>query len=315
METSRMKKIRISTLACVGDGGVGASLKRAAAMIAEAVYDKADLICLPEIFAWGTLSGDLKRHAAEPINGRFSRAMGRLAARHHTNILSPLLERDGSRIYNSMVWYGRSGQILGKYRKAFPTDYEMAEGITPGPLEFDVFQTEFGAVGCCICFDINFVENIERIASQKARLVIFPSMFKGLSLMCAWAKLYRMYFVSADAYPYAAVVNPLGKTLSEPCRYNTILTMNLNLDYMVLHTDRNKEKFSDIKKAYGTDIEIRSNNIESCALLTSHHPRKSAEDIAAEFGLERESDYYLRSKTLADRNREKSIRQVKEAGI
>ena len=91
--------------------------------------------------------------------------------------------------------------------------------------------------------------------------------------------------------------------------------MNLNLDYMVLHTDRNKDKFPDIKKAYGTDIEIRSNNIESCALLTSHHPRKSAEDIAAEFGLERESDYYLRSKTLADRNREKSIRQVKEAGI
>lgn len=302
---AKTPRVRISTLACVGDGGVEASLKRAAAMMAEAVYDEADLICLPEIFAWTSLSGEPKRRAAEPINGRFSRAMGRLAARHRTNILAPLLERDGARIYNAMVWYGRSGRVLGKYRKAFPTDYEMEEGITPGPLEFDVFQTEFGPVGCCICFDLNFRENIERIASQQVRLVIFPSMFQGLSLMRAWAKLYRMYFVSAAAYPYAAVVNPLGEPLAEPWRHGPILTMSLNLDYVVLHTDRNMAKFPAIKKAYGTAIAIRNDDIESCALLASCHPRKSAEDLVAEFGLEPESEYYRRSATLAERNRGK----------
>ena len=54
-------------------------------------------------------------------------------------------------------------------------------------------------------------------------------------------------------------------------------------------------------------IEINSLDIKSCALLTSRHPHKTAVEIAAEFSLERECDYYKRSATMAHEKRTKGL--------
>lgn len=300
-----MNQIKVSSVACSGEGGVEASVRRAAVMIEETCLDAPGLICLPEIFAWTSLGKEEKQKAAETVDGNVSRAMSRIAAQHRVNLLVPLLEREGERLFNSMLWLDRQGKAVGIYRKAFPTDYEMAEGVFPGTLDFQVFATEFGPIGCCICFDLNFREVIERLSAQRARLVIFPTMFQGLGLMQAWAKLYRMHFVSVAAQPYSAVVNPLGETMVQPWNHGPILTVTLDLDYVVLHTDQNTPTFPALKKAYGSAIEINSLDIESCALLTSRHPQKTAVEIAAEFGLETECDYYKRSATMAREKRTK----------
>jgi beta-ureidopropionase len=293
-----MNEIRIASLECLGDGGVGAALRRAQDMIVEACFDRPDLICLPELFAWTSLTGDQKIKSAEPVNGPFCTTFAGMAAEQGVNILTPLLEKEGNRVYNSLVWLDRKGRVTGVYRKAFPTDYEMAEGIDPGPLDFEVFQTEFGPIGACICFDINFKDVIERLASQQVKLVIFPTMFQGLALMQAWAKLYRMYFVSAAAYPYAAVVDPLGRVLAAPWNHDPILQTTLNLDYVVLHRDRNRDLFPAVKATYGSSVTVDQVYIESCALLASRHSAKSARELVEEFNLELEESYYQRSAEL-----------------
>lgn len=255
-----------------------------------ACCDHADLICFPELFAWTGLDAEQKRKAAEPVGGKVCSFMAKLASEYSVNILTPILERENDRIYNSMAWLDRKGKVLGIYRKVFPTDYEMAEGIYPGALDFKVFNTELGPIGCCICFDLNFREVIERLAAQHSRLVICPTMFDGLTLMRAWAKLYRMYFVSVAAASYAAVVDPLGTVLVEPWSYGPILSASLNLDYVVLHTDYNKDKFLPLKKAYGSAVEIKRLDTASAALLMSCHSSKTAEEIASEFDLELEEE-------------------------
>jgi len=298
-----MNEIRVTALACLGNGGVDASLRRARSMIAEATEDRPDLVCLPELFAWVNLDAAQRRTAAEPVTGKFSRSMAAIAARHRVHILGPLVERCGDRIFNSMIWYDRKGGVVGVYRKTFPTDYEMKNGFSPGSLQFDAFRTQFGPIGCCICFDLNFREASERLAIQGCKLVIVPTMFDGLALMKAWAKLYRMYFISVAAEPYGAVVEPLGRTLVEPWQHGDISSFTLNLDFVVLHTDHNKAKFRSIKAKYQDRVEIQSLDNQSSTLLASRHPSKSAEQIAAEYQLETEEHYYRRSAELAEARR------------
>jgi len=292
-----MREIRVASLACNETGGIESSLERAAAMVEEACLDPMDLLCFPEIFPWSQL-GKEKIGLAEPLDGRVGSVMAGLAARHGVHILTPMLERSGNRVYNTMAWFDRRGNLLGVYRKTYPTDYEMADGISPGPADFDVFHTEFGPIGCCICFDLNFRDVIERIAAQQAKLVIFPAMFRGVFLMQAWAKLYRMYFLSVIDDPSAALVDALGRVSIEPWGHGPILSATLNLDYAVLHCDYNAKKFPAIKAAYGPLVEIEYLQIESAAMLSSRHPTLSALQIAQEFNLELEEDYYRRCAAL-----------------
>ena len=296
-----MNEVRIAACACTGQGGVQASLERAADMIDEACRDDADLICFPETFAWTGLTPEERIAAAEPLDGPFSQAMSKLAAGRRVNILSPIVEADAGRVLNTMAWFDRAGKIIGTYRKVFVTVYEMDQGFCPGPLDFDVFHTEFGPIGCCVCFDLNFPEVIQRIAEQKARLVVFPTMFDGAALMQAWAKLYRMYFLSVAGSPYGTLVDPLGKKLVEQWHHPVIMTATVNLDYEVLHTDENRDKFRDVKRACGDTVEIDNRYLTSSSMLASRHPEQSALDIVRKCGLELETEYYARSRAKRER--------------
>ena len=113
--------------------------------------------------------------------------------------------------------------------------------------------------------------------------------------MQTWAKLYRMYFVSALDCPCSSVVNPLGQVVIRPWDHGPILCASLNLDYVVIHCDYNAKKFPAIKSAYGALVDIEYIAIESAATVVSRHPERTAEQIVAEFSLEREEDYYKRS--------------------
>jgi len=300
-----MNELKIVSLACSGEGGVAKSARNAVSLVDQVCSEYPDLVCLPEIFAWTGISPGEWFASSEKIGGTVSGLMAGAAARHRINILCPVIERSGSRIYNSLVWFDRQGKNLGVYRKTFPTDYEMADGISPGPLDFSVFQTEFGPVGACVCFDLNFRPVIERIVRQKARLVIFPAMFEGLSLMRAWAKLCRMYFVSVSGELYASAVDPLGRVLNAPFDHGTIMITSVNLDFAVLSTDYNKAKFPAVRKKYGAKVRIHSQDMVGSAILFSRHPEKTAAEMVAESGLETEADYFRRSAGIRERRLKK----------
>ena len=291
-----MKEVRLAGLACTGVGGVDAALAQATALIEDACTANVDLICLPEIFAWTGLDPEDRPAQAQTTDGPFCRQLAELAARYRVNILTALAERAGAHMFNTMVWLDRTGSVLGTYRKVFTTVYEIDQGFSPGALDFDVFQTEFGPIGCCICFDINFPEVAARLAAQKPRLVVFPSMFDGLALMQARAKLLGSFIMSVAGDPYGALVDPMGKLLVEPWRHGAILFATVNLDFAVLHTDENRDKFTAVRRLYGDGVYIDNRYLESCAVLYSRHPDKSALDMVRECELELESEYYDRSR-------------------
>jgi len=294
-----MNEVRLAGISCDGSGGVEAACRRGLGLIEEACGQPLDIVCLPELFAWMDLDTAEKAKVAEPLDGPFCQAMATAAAQHGVHILTPLVELGGDGcVYNSMIWLDRGGQVLGRYRKTFPTDYEMNGGFQPGPLDFDVFQTEFGPIGCCICFDLNFPEVITRIAEQQARLVLFPTMFQGRTLMQAWAKLHQMYFFSVACVQYGLLVDPRGKVLIEPWDHHPTLFATVNLDYAVLASDCNRDQWAAVRNRYGDAVEWDEEYMEGSILLTSRHPELSAADMVRECGLELSPELFERTRHL-----------------
>ncbi len=294
-----MNLVRIASLDCSGGCGLDESIEQARCMVAEACLAYTDIVVMPELFAYGGLSLEEKLASAEPIGGKLSTTWADIAKAHEVNVLAPLLERVGDKVFNTMVWFDRSGKHVGTYRKTFPTDYEMRDGITPGPLDFDVFHTEFGPIGCVICFDLNFEPVIKRIADQGAKLAFFPAMFQGEPLMKAWSKLYRMYFVSAVGMSSTAI-DPLGQTMIAPWFHDRIMRVEINLDFLILHNDYNRQKYPEVQKKWGNSVQITPIYMESCAIIASKSPEVTAAQIVADCGLELEADYYTRSAKLRE---------------
>ena len=292
-----MNEVRIAGISCDGTGGVDVSCRRALGLIDEACGQPLDIICLPELFAWMELETSDKAKVAEPIDGPFATAMSQAAARHKVHLLAPLVEQaDDGHVYNTQVWFDRNGQVLGRYRKVFVTYYEMDGGFHPGQLDFDVFQTEFGPIGCCICFDLNFPELQRRLGEQRPRLTFFPTMFQGTTLLQTWALQNQMYYLSVACVRYGMLVDPRGKIVIEPWNHHPTMISKINLDYAVLFSDINRDKWSSVKSRYGDKVRWDDHYMDGTILFESRHPELSALDMVRACDLELRQELFERTR-------------------
>lgn len=303
------RNVRVSSISFAGGGGAvegRCERARAAAVerLEEAALDRPDIACLPETFP-GLGSGEADWFStAEPVPGPTTEAVATVARRHELWVICPLLERRGERVFNAAVLLDRRGEIAGIYHKIHPTVGELRLGVTPGT-EMPVFETDFGRIGCAICFDLNFREVIEGLSAGGAEIVFFPSMYRGGLQLAIWAHDFGVHLVSATPGEGSAIVDPLGRVLMQSSAYQKTLTRVLNLDRCLLHIDENHRQWAAIKAKYGAGVEIDVATPEASFALISHLPGVTAPEIVREFGLESRVDYFRRS----NREREEALRR------
>src|SRR6185295_15823579 len=116
----------------------------------------------------------------------------------HVNVALPVVERDGDRVYNSLVPVTAQGELLRPYRKMFPVPAgEISGGITPGSC--NVAQEIAGVpVSFAICFDVHFDDVFAEARKSGARLLLYSSMWMGGVWMRAQALRNGLYIVSAS---------------------------------------------------------------------------------------------------------------------
>jgi hypothetical protein len=209
-------------------------------------------------------------------------------------VICPIVERRGNRTFNAAVLLNRQGEVAGIYHKMHPTIGEIRAGITPGA-EATVFETDFGRIGCAICYDLNFRDVIEGLAAGGAELVFFPSMYRGGLQLSIWAHDFGLHLVSATPGEGSAIVDPLGRVLMTSSHHQKLLSRVLNLDRCILHIDENYRKWPAMKEKYGAGVEIDVATPEAAFALVSHLPEVTAADLVREFELELRSDYFKRA--------------------
>lgn len=142
----------------------------------------AQLVVLQELFEgiYFCMDED-KRHnvRARPLDGHPTVArMAALARETGTVLPVSLFERDGSRLFNTLVMIDADGKVLGHYRKShIPNSPGYSEKLyfADGDTGFRVFETAAGKIGAGVCWDQWFPEAARAMVLMGAEVLVYPT--------------------------------------------------------------------------------------------------------------------------------------------
>lgn len=193
---------------------------------------------------------------------------------------------------NSTQLIDRNGDIVGIYDKNHLVPAELNEGEIAYGTEAPVFELDFGRVACAICFDLNFDELMHRYAAQKPDLIVFSSMYHGGLSQEYWAYGCRSFFAGAICNDQSRILNPFGETVAASTNYYPFVTGKINLDYALVHIDRNEPKFFAAKQKYGDRLVIHDPGHIGAVMLSYEGTDRTVWDIIREFGIFSLDDYF-----------------------
>lgn len=219
-----MAKITLGLVQSLGYSSKEKSLARHLELIREAAACGAQIICLQELFLTpyfckteDTALFDL----AEPIPGKTTEKLCKLAKKLGVVIIASLFEKRGPGLYhNTAAVIDADGKYLGKYRKMhIPEDPGFNEKFyfTPGDLGYRVWDTKFGRIGVLICWDQWYPEAARLAAMGGAEILFYPTAIGwlksekkklGEAQHCAWETVQRGHAVANGCYLVA--VNRAG---------------------------------------------------------------------------------------------------------
>jgi predicted amidohydrolase len=153
--------------------------RRIEPMIREAAQHGAQLVVTTECFLDGyafddrTIPLNEYRALGEPIpDGPYFQRLVGLSRELKIYLIAGMLEADGKARYNTAVFIGPDGELIGKYHKQ-NLDEEIRRN-TPGTLS-SIHKTPFGNVGIMICADRRDPRIVRRFRDNEADFLICPS--------------------------------------------------------------------------------------------------------------------------------------------
>lgn len=234
-------------------GNKNANIQTAVEKLREAKRRGADVAVLPEMFCCPYDNACFRAYGEE-WNGAAQRALSAAAQELSLIVVGGSIpELDGGRIYNSSFVYDRDGSLLARHRKAHLFDIDVAGGqrfresdtFSPGG-EITTFETEFGTMGLCICFDLRFEELARCMVLRGAKVIFVPAAFNMTTGPAHWELLFRQRAVdnqcftvgvsparnqqaSYVAYGNSIAVDPWGGVLVRAGSEETTLYADLDL--------------------------------------------------------------------------------------
>lgn len=213
------------------------NVERALQLIEAAAASGAKLVALPEAFVFRGADLAKRWEAAELIPGPLSTELAAAAKRLGIYLLAGSYpERPGPadpshesdpRTYNTSLFFGPGGELLGKYRKIHMFDVEVAGGVTAkesarnrSGSEIVTSDTEFGKMGLTVCYDLRFPEVFRAQALQGVMLSFVPANFALFTGKDHWEVLLRaraiengIYIVAPATIGRAAEFQAYGRSL------------------------------------------------------------------------------------------------------
>lgn len=212
-----------------------------------------DLAVLPEIFIC-PYQTSVFPVAAEEEGGDTWRMLSGFARDYGIYLAAGSVpEYDNGKIYNTGYIFDRQGKQIGKHRKVHLFDIQVKGGqhfkesdtLSPGDAA-TVFDTEFGKMGLCICYDIRFPEIFRLMVNRGAQVIIVPGAFNMTTGPAHWELLFRtramdnqVFMVGASparrlsasyhAWGHSMVVDPWGNILAQLDEREGILTGEMDL--------------------------------------------------------------------------------------
>lgn len=233
-----------------------ANLAIAGRLATEAASRGAQLVVLPEVFAWSGPQAE-EPSVAETIPGPTCEAIGALATRLGIYVVAgSILERAGDdKVFNTCVLLGPDGAIRATYRKIHLFDVDLPGRVTvresdtrqPGDAPV-VAETSVGKLGLSICYDLRFPELYRHLAHRGASLLVVPAAFTTPTGSAHWEVLLRARAIENQSYVIAA--NQYGPGLGGTTNYGNSMIIDPWGTVLARAGDREAIVLADIDSEY-----------------------------------------------------------------
>lgn len=237
--------MRVAVIQLSSQDDVAKNLGRASALVAEAARAGAELVALPENFAF---MGDeahkrgLAERTEEGARGPITTAVVDAAREHAVWVIAggmPEASLDPDRPFNTSLLVAPDGRIVARYRKIHLFDVDLPDGTrhlesgaTCAGSEPVVAEVGTTKLGMTICYDLRFPELYRRLVAEGVRIVAVPAAFTLTTGKDHWHVLLRaraienQVFVLAPAqhgrhprgrttYGKSLIVDPWGDVLAQ----------------------------------------------------------------------------------------------------
>ena len=219
--------------------------------------ENVDFVAFPEMFNCPYVTANFPQYA-EPEGGPSWQACRELARQYEVYLSAgtmPEMDQRG-RVYNTSYVFDRQGRQIAKHRKVYLFDVEIeggqhfkeSETITAGE-NYTVFDTEFGKMGLCICFDLRFPELCHVMAEEGVKMIFVPAAFNMTTGPAHWELLFRSravdnqcYMVGTSsardekadyvAWGHSLVVSPWGEIVNEIDEKAGAMISEIDLSYV-----------------------------------------------------------------------------------
>lgn len=217
------------------------SLIHAESMIDNALQAQPDIgfISLPEMFCCPYENSAFPAYAEEP-GGYAYQFCSRLAKKYGAYLSAGSWpERISDKIYNTAYVFDEKGRETARHAKMHLFNIDIKGGqrfresdtLSAGD-QVTVFDTKFGRMGLCICYDFRFPELARLMADKGAKLIFVPAAFNMTTGPLHWELMFRSRAVdnqlfavgtapardehaSYRSWGHSIAVSPWGKVLSQ----------------------------------------------------------------------------------------------------
>jgi len=205
--------MRVAVVQMTSGDDVAENLGTAAKWVAQAADQGAQLVALPENFAFLRREG-LPVPCAQSLDGEIVGALREWARRHRVWLVGGTFHEGAGtdRVRNTSVAIGPDGAIEAVYRKIhlFDVDltaqggqaYRESDRVEPGE-ELASFETPFGVVGLSVCYDVRFPELYRRLVARGARFLCVPAAFARETGRDHWEVLLRARAIENQCFVLA----------------------------------------------------------------------------------------------------------------
>lgn len=155
-------------------GDPSANIERIGRAAREAAAGEADLLIAPELAITGYGAGEAIRTLAEPADGPALSHLAEISAETGVAIVAGFAEADEGVVWNSAAFI-RGSEPPVVYRKShLYADYER-NLFRPGTPSAVTVQHAGQKLGLLICYDVEFPENVRRLAQVGCTLIAVPT--------------------------------------------------------------------------------------------------------------------------------------------
>lgn len=184
------------------------NIEKASSLIKNAVKEGIDIAVLPEMFLCPYDKSSFPVYAEKEGDLSYL-LLSEIAKQNNIYLIAgsvPEKDNNGN-IFNTSYVFDPNGNKIAKHRKVHLFDIDIENGqyfkesdtLDVGD-EVTVFDTKFGKIGLCICYDFRFPELSRLMMDKGAKAIIVPAAFNMTTGPAHWELLFRCRAVDNQVY-------------------------------------------------------------------------------------------------------------------